>query len=1091
VDDCRIRWHIDRVTFPKTSVHKYCEHLIFRPSSLFALLTLAVATAQAQYANLTFTGEKGWNTSSTIPATTSEYVFPDGVSRVPADFIFRSGTNSIWNINKDSTVICTQSGANPYNRFFIGTADGTRAYLTFTTNTLLSPGLLSARLSNVAAIRIGEASTNSSGTLRIDGGVRVQTGYIYGEGPGPTIQIANGRLDVISGNNLRRLNGIALTLGPKGKLWIADPSAAVTSTTGFSSFVSGASITAPGGSLVFQNNVTLTSALGDTSSGTLITVDSSADSDGDGLPDAWEIANQLDPLDDGSVTPQNGPFGDPDSDGSTNLAEFQRGTNPRLADTDQDGLADGVETNTGVFVSASNTGSNPLSTDTDQDGLNDGSEVAGRTNPNDADDPGQDPDRDRDGLPNTWETANGLNPDDNGSINPNNGAEGDPDHDGLTNAEEYFLGSNPKVNQYGYAWQPQPAKAGVLVVAAHPDDEGIFFGGTLPHYTQVTQTPVAFICMTSGNYNSPYPAVRENQLRQAAWAYGLRNQPLLPRFADTSSAPINDVWDTWADGVIDGDDVAAGRLRAACYVAKMIRRFRPEVLVTHGATGEYGHNNHIATSQAVVDAWTIAADPGIEIDGLPPWQAKKLYLHEWGSNPLFHNYWENPFANLGGKTPREVAIQGLSFHQNNSTVSTVYLTGEVAANWDAHPSEWWGLRASTVGNDTVAPDFTVAGVNYHGWAKGDFLEHLTLSPDAPPKIVCPSPIETPYPWTLTIPAVVTDDSPSAARTLAWSMVSGPGEVTFSPTAAVQNPFAGFHRSGRYVLRLTASDGNSVTTRDVTVNALPVPATVVSAINCGGPEFTGLDGTVWQADTYSSGGTITPKSSSRIASTTDDVIFQTQRVGNCSYLIPLANGTYLVTLRFAETDSTKNQSFLRRFHIDLENTRVANSLDPFATAGFARAFDRNYTVTVTDGALNLQLTGEVDKPLIAAILVRTVLPDPDPLPPPPPPQYSPLADFDGDGIIGQDEIVAGTSWTTPDPPALTLDLTTRKLRFLTRVAEGASYVGRIRSYRVEASSDLQPGSWSSIWTGDADGNWKEVPLPDNATSQFFRLVTILE
>lgn len=1053
-----------------------------------ALLTLSVGTAQAQYANLSFTAERGWNSSSTVPAATSQYVFPDGVSRVPADFIFRSGTNSNWNINKGSTVICSQSGANPYNRFFIGASDGTRAYLTFSTNTLLTPGLLSARLSNVAAIRIGEASTNSSGTLRIDGGVRLQTGYIYGEGPGPTIQIANGRLDVISGNNLRRLNGIALTLGPKGKLWIADASAAVTSSSSFSSFVSGATLTAPGGSLVFQNNVSLTAVLGDTSSGTLITVDSSADSDGDGLSDAWEIANQLNPLDDGSVTPQNGPFGDPDSDGSTNLSEFQRDTNPRLADTDQDGLADGAETNTRVFASASSTGSNPLSTDTDQDGFTDSSEVTDGTNPNDADDPGQDPDRDRDGLPNTWETTNTLNPDDNGSTNPNNGADGDPDNDGLTNSEEYFLGSNPKVNQFGYAWQPQPAKAGVLVIAAHPDDEGIFFGGTLPYYSQVTQTPVAFICMTSGNNNNPYPAVRENQLRQAAWAYGLRNQPLLPRFADTGSASINDVWDAWADGVIDGDDIAAGRLRASYYVAKMIRRLRPEIIVTHGATGEYGHNNHIATSQAVVDAWAIAANPTIEIDGLAPWQPKKLYLHEWGSNRLFHHYWENPAAALGGKTPRTVAHEGLQFHYNVSTVSTVYLTGEVAATWDAHPSEWWGLHSTTVGSDTVVPTFTIAGANYTGWAKGDFLEHVSISPNTPPKIVCPSPLETPYPWTLAMPAVVTDDSPPASRTLAWSFVTGPGEVTFSPSSAMQNPLASFQRSGQYVLRLTASDGNSTTTRDVTVNALPISSTVVRAINCGGPEFTGLDGTVWQADSYSSGGTLAPISSARIASTTDDVIFQTQRVGNCSYNIPLANGTYLVTLRFAETDTAKNLSFLRRFHIDLENTRVANSLDPFAIAGYCRAFDRNYTVTVTDGTLNLQLTGEVDKPVIAAILVRTVLPDPNP---PPPPPYDPLADFDGDGIIGQDEIIGGTSWTTPDPPPLTLDPTTRKLHFLTRVAEGASYVGRIRRYRVEASSNLQPGSWSSIWTGEADGNWKEVLLPDNASSGFFRLVTILE
>jgi hypothetical protein len=46
------------------------------------------------------------------------------------------------------------------------------------------------------------------------------------------------------------------------------------------------------------------------------------------------------------------------------------------ADDDNDGLADAVETNTGVFVSPTNTGTSPLNPDTDGDGFGDGEEVA-------------------------------------------------------------------------------------------------------------------------------------------------------------------------------------------------------------------------------------------------------------------------------------------------------------------------------------------------------------------------------------------------------------------------------------------------------------------------------------------------------------------------------------------------------------------------------------------------------------------------------------------------------------------------------------------------------------------------------------------
>jgi gametolysin peptidase M11 len=61
---------------------------------------------------------------------------------------------------------------------------------------------------------------------------------------------------------------------------------------------------------------------------------------------------------------------------------FSLGTSsppPPPTDTDGDRLPDSVETNTGVFVSATNTGSNPNNADSDGDGINDGDEVLGTT----------------------------------------------------------------------------------------------------------------------------------------------------------------------------------------------------------------------------------------------------------------------------------------------------------------------------------------------------------------------------------------------------------------------------------------------------------------------------------------------------------------------------------------------------------------------------------------------------------------------------------------------------------------------------------------------------------------------------------------
>ena len=124
----------------------------------------------------------------------------------------------------------------------------------------------------------------------------------------------------------------------------------------------------------------------------------SDDSDNDGLPDAWEVVNNLGLYDNGtgqetSVGARNGPFGalgDPDGDGLNNLNEFWANTNPRDTDSDNDGVPDTQEDLDGdgvVNLTEQNLSSRPDMVDTDDDGFSDNLEQGAGTNPAEPTDP--------------------------------------------------------------------------------------------------------------------------------------------------------------------------------------------------------------------------------------------------------------------------------------------------------------------------------------------------------------------------------------------------------------------------------------------------------------------------------------------------------------------------------------------------------------------------------------------------------------------------------------------------------------------------------------------------------------------------------
>ena len=164
----------------------------------------------------------------------------------------------------------------------------------------------------------------------------------------------------------------------------------------------------------------------------------------------------------------------------------------------------------------------------------------------------------------------------------------------------------------------------LLAVLAHPDDESLGFGGTLARYAD-EGVETFLVTATRGERgraadgSRPGPEVmgqlRESELRAAARELGIREV----HFLDYLDAELDQV-----------DPVEAiGR------IAAHIRQIRPDVVITFGSDGAYGHPDHIAISQFTTAAVTAAAhsdgrdgdpDPGAH----PPHRVAKLYYMAWG-----------------------------------------------------------------------------------------------------------------------------------------------------------------------------------------------------------------------------------------------------------------------------------------------------------------------------------------------------------------------------------------------------------------------------------------------------------------------------
>jgi LmbE family N-acetylglucosaminyl deacetylase len=169
----------------------------------------------------------------------------------------------------------------------------------------------------------------------------------------------------------------------------------------------------------------------------------------------------------------------------------------------------------------------------------------------------------------------------------------------------------------------------ILGVFAHPDDEQVMSGVFAQVATEGIRT--GLICATrgeAGQIGDPSLAtpetlarVREAELRAACVMIGVKNLWFL------------DYRDSGWIGSPENDDPTcfhrSDKREALGRIVKIVRDFKPTVIVTFDPTGGYGHLDHLTVHQLTNEAFEAAADPGAFPEAGEPWQTTRLYYSTW------------------------------------------------------------------------------------------------------------------------------------------------------------------------------------------------------------------------------------------------------------------------------------------------------------------------------------------------------------------------------------------------------------------------------------------------------------------------------
>ena len=172
----------------------------------------------------------------------------------------------------------------------------------------------------------------------------------------------------------------------------------------------------------------------------------------------------------------------------------------------------------------------------------------------------------------------------------------------------------------------------LMAVHAHPDDESSKGAATMVRYGRAGVSVLVATC-TGGERGS---VLNPQMDRPEVWA----NLSELRRAEMEKARELLGVDQAWLgfvdSGLPEGDPLPP--LPAGCFAAqplevaaaplvRLVREYKPHVILTYDENGGYPHPDHIMCHKVSVEAYEAAGDPDRYVGEGEPWQPLKLYYH--------------------------------------------------------------------------------------------------------------------------------------------------------------------------------------------------------------------------------------------------------------------------------------------------------------------------------------------------------------------------------------------------------------------------------------------------------------------------------